>query len=206
MRDTAFDQEVGRNLTWLRERHHLTQAEVAVRLTHLGLPWRQETQAAVEKGKRSLSFSEALKMAKALDVSLDALLVGEGQIPSSVDDLREVLRDRPLTFPIEETFSPNELEDLAESALISATNEFRQPSNRIENAAQVVWGRSFKTEFKNRLLHRIPERGRPKTDSMTRATVIRGMYAELRPELTNYLSERPSPAQPGSMPTRPKQK
>jgi hypothetical protein len=91
-------------------------------------------------------------------------------IPALYQDAEE-----PLSIHYIEGSSSNR----AQSALASAIERFRLPSDEVQVMARKVWGRKFETEYVRRCKAAIPPDARPHVASALRATVIRGMYTEL---------------------------
>lgn len=80
MDEKEFNQQVGRNVAAIRRSRGMTQAELAQSISSLTpLSWYQQTVAKVESGVRALKFSDAVDLARALDVSTDDLLDQDGQ-------------------------------------------------------------------------------------------------------------------------------
>ncbi|WP_035744701.1 helix-turn-helix transcriptional regulator [Haematomicrobium sanguinis] len=99
------------NLKGYRERAHLTQEQLAQRLSDIGFSFRQQTIQKIEQGTRGVSLREALAISKALNLpELDALLA-----PPVNDRLSYLM---------------NELLE-AQSALWSAHNKFFDIQNHI---------------------------------------------------------------------------
>lgn len=80
MDEREFNQQVGRNVAAIRRSKGMTQAELAQTVSSLTpLFWYQQTVAKVESGVRALKFSDAVDLARALDVSTDELLDQDGE-------------------------------------------------------------------------------------------------------------------------------
>jgi transcriptional regulator with XRE-family HTH domain len=67
-------EETGRRVRTLRETQGMTQVELA---RTLGIP--QSNVSEMERGVRGLTIHQVVKLAKALKVSTDAILVGNGK-------------------------------------------------------------------------------------------------------------------------------
>jgi transcriptional regulator with XRE-family HTH domain len=70
----ALDALVGRNVQELRKAQGMTQTDLANEVTERGIPFRQQTVVKIEQGKRPLRLTEADAVARALNVSVDALV------------------------------------------------------------------------------------------------------------------------------------
>lgn len=69
-----IDARIGRNLRTRREALGMTQAELAVQLTEMGMQgFHQTTVARIEAGQRQLRASEAFVVARALNVEMELL-------------------------------------------------------------------------------------------------------------------------------------
>jgi transcriptional regulator with XRE-family HTH domain len=179
----AFNEVIGGNVKRIREAHGWTQKEVAALLTeHHGLRWTRDNQAALETGRKVLSLKESLKVAWALDVGLPELLTGEFlEDPAAnarFDSYVKLTESRPLKN--HSTGASHTAVTLrAASALVAAAEKFGTPAEVIEATAKKLWRRRFENEYKRRVRD-VPAEARPWAESALRATVVRGMYAELR--------------------------
>jgi transcriptional regulator with XRE-family HTH domain len=72
----TLDHHVAHRVRELRDRRGLSQAELARRLTELGLRFDRITVAKIERGNRNVKVGEAVQLAAALGVSPSALLFG----------------------------------------------------------------------------------------------------------------------------------
>lgn len=69
------DEDIGRNLAQLRGDR--TQQEIAEAMRSMGYKWSQATVWSVEKGERPLRLSEAMDVARVLDVDISDLFSTE---------------------------------------------------------------------------------------------------------------------------------
>lgn len=65
----TFDQIAARRVRYLRERHGLTQTDLAAKLANFNIPFEQTSIARLEKGHRGISLNEAMQLAFVLDVA-----------------------------------------------------------------------------------------------------------------------------------------
>jgi hypothetical protein len=70
----AYGQVLGRNVSAARGRMQLPQSALAGRMRDLGFPWKQQTVAVVEKGRRRATAEEILGLALALDTTIARLM------------------------------------------------------------------------------------------------------------------------------------
>ncbi len=68
---------IGSRVRWMRERLHLTQDQLAGRLTRHGVQLDYVKIGQIEKGKRRVIDKELVAFAKALGVSITWLLSGD---------------------------------------------------------------------------------------------------------------------------------
>jgi transcriptional regulator with XRE-family HTH domain len=71
----TFDQSVARRVRQLRERHGMTQQDLATALSNWGMPIDRSAIARLENGKRAVSLEEAMRLAFVLHVAPVHLLV-----------------------------------------------------------------------------------------------------------------------------------
>jgi len=171
----TFNLVVGLTVKTLREKAHLTQGELASKLAYARLPnWTRDTVTAIEIGRRSLTLEEALSIADVLSVPLTSLLD-----PVLAHPVRFGVVDPPYVAP-PGTFK---LSDPAEAALRSASARFGRSPDEIQTIARRLWRRRFETEYRRRCEASIPEEVTPHMESALRATVLRGIYAEIQREI-----------------------
>ena len=65
----TFDQSVARRVRYLRERHGLTQQDLADGLANWGMPIDRSAIARLENGRRAVSLEEAMRLAFILHVA-----------------------------------------------------------------------------------------------------------------------------------------
>lgn len=74
MSEREFNQLVGRNIATFRQAKGWTQTELVERMRVVEpLGWHQQTVGKVESGSRPLKFSEAMDLAKVLDIEVGEL-------------------------------------------------------------------------------------------------------------------------------------
>ncbi|MFD5218061.1 helix-turn-helix domain-containing protein [Streptomyces tendae] len=73
----------------MREARGISQAEVAARVTRMGVPLPQQTIARIETGKRSLRLDEAAAIARALNVELPDLMSAPVEVRNARKQLQE---------------------------------------------------------------------------------------------------------------------
>jgi transcriptional regulator with XRE-family HTH domain len=71
----TFSQSVARRVRDLRERHRMTQQDLATALANFGTPIDRSAVARLEKGERILSLDETMHLARALHIAPVHLLV-----------------------------------------------------------------------------------------------------------------------------------
>jgi transcriptional regulator with XRE-family HTH domain len=81
----------------LREAHGVSQAEVAARVTRMGVPLPQQTIARIETGKRSLRLDEAAAIARALNSTVQEMT---SNFPEVTDADRQYLEAAKRSFEL----------------------------------------------------------------------------------------------------------
>ncbi|MFG2002319.1 helix-turn-helix transcriptional regulator [Spirillospora sp. NPDC048911] len=72
---TTPDERFATNLRQHRERRGLSQAELARLMSEAGYPMHQQTIAKIESGSRPVRLAEAVQLARALDTTIDMLIL-----------------------------------------------------------------------------------------------------------------------------------
>jgi transcriptional regulator with XRE-family HTH domain len=84
------EQAFGRRVRALRVSAGMTQADLAEKMTHLGVNMRQGMIAKLERGARPTPVGEVTVLANVLDVSPSALLVSEDALPREITTLLDL--------------------------------------------------------------------------------------------------------------------
>lgn len=96
MTDLAADlgSRLAHNVRATREQRGLSQTQLAKRMGDYGLHWVQTTVKRIENLERRVDIAEAHALARALGVTVDALLAnGPGYSAASIDQIRAVLSE-----------------------------------------------------------------------------------------------------------------
>lgn len=94
-----IEQRFSENLRRYREFRGMSQAALAEAMTARGWPWRQQTVARLESGRRMVRFGEAAAAAETLRISLDRFTWAGAEaneiamIDSTVATLRQAWRE-----------------------------------------------------------------------------------------------------------------
>jgi FtsZ-interacting cell division protein YlmF/DNA-binding XRE family transcriptional regulator len=94
----STDERFARNLRDARERHGLSQADVASEMTKAGFSFHQQTVAKIESGSRTVRLSEAEKLASVLGTSVGVLTLPP-------HDVQKVRRLNKVTFDLRRAIS-----------------------------------------------------------------------------------------------------
>lgn len=76
----TLTETVGHNLRSLRTTEGLSQEDVAAVVRQIGLGWTRTTVNQVERGIRRLNLDEVVILCEALEIRLDDLLAGDGEV------------------------------------------------------------------------------------------------------------------------------
>lgn len=83
-----LNAEIGRAVQQLRTAAGMSQGELAEQLSELGENFHQQTILKIEKGTRALKFTEAVKIARVFQVSVDSLIYSQDRLEESLETRR----------------------------------------------------------------------------------------------------------------------
>lgn len=154
-------QVVGENVRRLREERELTQDELVSRWRSIGLAWPRSKLSAFEGGgRKSVPLADAMLIAVALDVNLQVLLEGDGDVSlgpgggaAPLALLREWLSGRCETDQLLTQLVDEEglFDDGASSADTEMAERVGVQAKDVADIARVLWGRTLTAERDRRV-------------------------------------------------------
>jgi transcriptional regulator with XRE-family HTH domain len=193
----TFASTVASNLKRLREAAGLSQNELAQNCYNWGQLWNRDTVASIEAGRRAMSLEEMFCVVGALGVAICDLLDGDGVVfvdsersgdlhPVTLAEARRRLTHRTKGemswlggADSGKTFAAgDEQRRRVDSAAVLGIE-----ADEVDPAARRLWRRSFSAELQRRSRGRIREGARAQHRAALQATILRGMYRELRVSL-----------------------